>query len=279
MRSVRNPFVLVTLLFLAFGLSACPSSTDGGDPAVADAEAFAALQAAKADLDAKRQELRDLRGQVAGGGEEEGSEEDGSEQEAGEDGGGGDGAEGREDRLAALEAEVAAMTEAFTNQVIEYINSQDLYEGQELTENQRAAFDIKAREDILVAREYIEKAGNYQKAIDIYTTSLIADPDSEILAQARAEAEELRYMAEDRFAAAKKGMTEAEVREALGTPQPRNVREYENGVTAWFYPREGRKAAAVYFKQERGELKVYSADFNAVEREEEGEGEGEEEEG
>ena len=78
-------------------------------------------------------------------------------------------------------------------------------------------------------------------------------------------------MTEERFDAVKKGMSEAEVRETLGTPQPVNVREYEDrGVTAWFYPKAERKAAAgVYFKEKRGALAVYSLDFNAIKAEEE----------
>ena len=137
--------------------------------------------------------------------------------------------------------------------------------GEPLTEIQRAAFDMKAGEDILVAKEYIEKAGNYQKAIDIYTTALLADPESEKLQAAKAEAEAMRYMTEERFAAAKKGMTREEVRAALGTPKPSNVREFEKGVIGWFYPKEEpRTAAGVYFREKKGVYVVYSADFDAI---------------
>ena len=83
--------------------------------------------------------------------------------------------------------EVNKLTELFTGQLADFINSQEIYEGEPLTEVQRAAFDMKADEDILVAKEYIEKAGNYQKAIDIYSTALLADPESEkLLAAIRA---------------------------------------------------------------------------------------------
>jgi hypothetical protein len=272
MCSVRNLLALATVLLLTCGLLACAPPAEEADPEAAQAAAWAKLQEAKANLDAKRQELADLRAEIAGGDEED-SAAAGGEGDAGE---GADAAESPEARLAALEPEVVTLGEEFIAQVIEFINSQDLYEGQELTEIQRAAFDLKAQEDVLVAQEYIDKAGNYQKAIDIYTTSLIADPDSEILKEARERAEELRYMTQERFAAAKKGMTEAEVREALGTPQPINVREYpERGVTAWFYPKAGRKAAAgVYYRKQGGVLKVYNVDFDAVAAEE-----GDEEEG
>ncbi len=214
------------------------------------AEAWTRLQKVKDTLDAKRRELRLLR--------DENSRDEGGNNRA------------VSGRLSTLEGEVAKLTEEFQGQVIDFINSQDLYEGQELTEAQQAAFDMKAQEDILVAQEYIDKAGNYQKAIDIFTTSLLTDPDSELLREAKARAEELRYMTEERFAAVKKGMSEAEVRDALGTPQPMNVREYEDrGVTAWFYPRTERKAAAgIFFRRRGGELEVYAADFGAIEPEE-----------
>ena len=157
------------------------------------------------------------------------------------------------------------MTEAFTGQLAGFINSQEIYEGEPLTEIQRAAFDMKDDEDILVAKEYIEKAGNYQKAIDIYTTALLADPTSEKLMAAKAEAEAMRYMTEERFAAAKKGMTRDEVRALLGTPKPTNVREFEKGVIGWFYPKEEpRTAAGVYFREKKGVYVVYSADFDAI---------------
>ncbi len=272
MRRVRNLFALITLLSLIFGLLACAPASEEEDTEALNAEAWALVQQAKETLDGKRQELRDLRDQIAGGGEE-GSDEGGGEGEEGEEGEGDAGdAQPPEERLAALEQEIDKLTQSFGEQLTEFINSQDIYEDQPFTEVQRAAFDMKAQEDILVAQEYIDKAGNYQKAIDIYTFALTYDPDSELLKEAMARAEELRYMTEERFAAVKKGMTEVEVRENLGTPQPINVREYEErGVTAWFYPKGQRKAAAVYFKEQGGALKVYTVDFNAAdEGEEEG---------
>ncbi|MEE8523872.1 MAG: hypothetical protein V3T72_08065 [Thermoanaerobaculia bacterium] len=269
MSSVRNLFAFAVLLSLVFGLSACTSSSPEEDAAAANAEAWALTQQAKDTLEAKRQEVRDLRAEIASA-DENGSGKAAAD-EGGEEGeGGGEGGEDEavspEERLVALEAELVKLTEDFTTQVIGFINSQELFEGQDLTETQRAAFDMKAAEDILVAQEYIDKAGNYQKALDIFATSLLADPDSQLLLEARARTEELRYMTEERFAAAKKGMGEAEVREALGTPQPVNIREYDDGeVIAWFYPKAARKAAAgVYFREQRGELKVYSVDFAAI---------------
>ena len=59
-----------------------------------------------------------------------------------------------------------------------------------------------------------------------------------------------------------------EVRALLGTPKRSNVREYEDrGVTGWYYPKPKREAAAVYFQEKKGELKVYKLDFEAVKAE------------
>ena len=260
MRSARNLSTLAVLLLAVLSFAACAPPTGEVDPVAAEAEATAALQQAKSALDAKRQEFNDLKAHIA-------SDED---SEVAPGAGEGETAEGDEapaspeERLAALEEEVDKLGEEFSGQLIDFLNAQEIYEGQEFTEGQRAAFNLKADEDILLAQEYIDKAGNYQKAIDIFTTSLLADPTNEKLLAAKSQAEELRYMTEERFGVIKKGMGQAEVRGLLGTPQTRNVREYDNGVTAWFYPREGNYAAGVFFRKRRGEFKVYDAKFDAI---------------
>lgn len=259
MRSARNLSILAILLLAALAFAACAPQTEEPDPAAVEAEAIAALKEAKAELDAKRQELRELRERIASG-EVADDAGDASEPTEGEEA-----AASPEEQLEDLSEEVNRLGEKFNEQLIEFINSQELYEGQEFTENQRIAFNMKADEDILVAQEYIDKAGNYQKALDIYTTALLADPGNEKLMAAKAKTEELRYMTEERFDQVKKNMTQPEVRKLLGTPQTRNVRDYGNGVTAWFYPREeSGYAAGIFFRERGGELKVYDMKFEAV---------------
>lgn len=278
MHDARNLSALSITLLAVLGLAACSSGpTEEEAQAALQAEAWASLQQAKADIDAKRQELRDLEERLAGGAMDEEAAGEGDAAAAGEGGdmageGGdmageaGEEALSPEEQLAALRQETDKMGEDFTAQLAEFINSQEIYEGEELTPIQRQAFDMKEDEDILVAQEYIDKAGNYQKAIDIYNTGLLADPTSEKLLAAKAAAEEQRYMTEERLAQVEKGMTEDEVRQLLGTPMRANVREYEErGVTAWFYPKaEPNTAAGVFYRQRRGELKVYEVDFDAV---------------
>jgi outer membrane protein assembly factor BamE (lipoprotein component of BamABCDE complex) len=91
------------------------------------------------------------------------------------------------------------------------------------------------------------------------------DPDNEKLAAAIAEAEAFRYMTKERLATVKKNMTQKEVRALLGTPKVQNVREFDQGVIGWFYPKEEpNTASAVFFRERKGVLKVYKTDFEAV---------------
>lgn len=282
----KRNLLALSIALLALLAGACAPDTSEEDArTAAQAEEWAGLQQAKADLDAKRQELSELKAMIAGGMPEEEGEADGGGEEAPAEGEGGakgeGGAEGEvedtmtpEEKLATLQEAVDTGAGEFIGRLADFLNSQDLYEGQELTEVQRAAFDMKASEDVLVAQEYIDKAGNYQKAIDIYTSSLLADPTSEILLEAKAKAEDLRYMTEERFATVKKKMTQDEVRDLLGTPKPVNVREYEDrGIIAWFYPKEDRgRAAGVYFRERKDVWTVYNLDYDAVKADEEKEG-------
>jgi hypothetical protein len=125
---------------------------------------------------------------------------------------------------------------------------------------------MKSDEDIALAREWIDKGGDYKRAIDIYTNALRFDPDNEALEQAMAEAEQNRYMSAERFAAAKKGMTEAEVRAVLGQVNLHNVKSFpDRKVVAWFYPTsEDGAAAAVWFREEKDGNKVYKLNFEEV---------------
>jgi tetratricopeptide (TPR) repeat protein len=128
---------------------------------------------------------------------------------------------------------------------------------------------MKSAEDMLVAEEYIDKGGNYRQAIDIYKSALSVDPENAELQQALAAAEANRYMSEERFAAATKGMTKEQVREVLGIPYHANVRTFpDDNVEAWFYPvNAAGSAAAVWFRQSGGEMKAYEVNFEEVVKE------------
>lgn len=239
------------LLALVVSLACGETATD--DTAAQDAanEAeWAEIEEQKAALDAKRAELAAAREAAA------------EDQDA---------AEGDADPAAEvkrLEAEVAEDSEAFYNALVEFINEMGMVEGEELTEGQKTALRMKSSEDMLLAREYIDKGGNYPKAISIYQDSLLLDPDNSDLEAALAEARDRRYMSEERFAQAKEGMTQADVRSLLGQPNLSNVRNFDDdNVEAWFYPVDASgSAAAIWFRERNGAMKAYKLNFEEVVR-------------
>jgi hypothetical protein len=125
---------------------------------------------------------------------------------------------------------------------------------------------LKSDEDIVVAHQFIERGGDYRRAIEIYEAALAVDPANPRLRQELEKARGLRYMTAERFAGVKEGMTPDEVRAVLGQPNLHNVRDYaDRGVSAWFYPKGPDGAAAgVWFQRKDGGARVYELDFEAV---------------
>ena len=254
---------------LMLSLVACGPKQEPVDPS---AEAWAALQTVKADFDALRADLADAQARLealsadAAESAEEAADEVAAEAE--------DAAEAApsveelEASVAELEKQVQAKSDELGIAIVTFLNSSEMYEGEELTPEQKQAFNMKAEIDIQIAQGYIEGGGDYKKAIDIYDTALRNNPDNELLLAAKAEAERLRYMDEERFAQVKKGMTTDEVRELLGTAKPSNRRDFpEKDLTGWFYPKDGGGAAGVYFREKKkdsGVWTVYALDFDAV---------------
>lgn len=167
---------------------------------------------------------------------------------------------------AALEAEVGKLTEEFGGRLVDYINGAELAEGEKPTGDALAAIRMKSGEDIVLAREYIDKGGEFQRAIDILEQSLAIDPDNADLKRELDAAKAHRYPTQEAFARLKKGMTEKEVREILGPVNLRNIKEYpDKGVVAWFYKKEAGGAAAVFFdKKKDGQLHAYDLKWEAV---------------
>jgi tetratricopeptide (TPR) repeat protein len=242
---------LVALVMISCGPSG-PSEME-----LAQEEEWAWLQEEKQALDEQRQKLVELRQQVAEAPEEATSEDETAAE--------GEPAATPAD-IEALENEVASRAEEFGGRLVTFLNNDPMIEGEPPTERQLAALHMKSEEDIALAREWIEKGGDYKRAIDIYNNALRFDPDNEALAQALAEAEANRFMSEERFAAAKKGMTEAEVRAALGQVNLHNVKPFpDRKVVAWFYPTgEDGGAAAVWFREEKDGNKVYRLNYEEV---------------
>jgi hypothetical protein len=229
------------------------------------------LVQAKTALDGLRQELATAKAelaevQAAEGGEGEVADPAGANPAGANPAGANPAALGT--RIQQLESQVIAQTDDFGAALVGFINENAPDVGQPMTEVQQAAITMKSGEDILLARTYIDEGGDYARAIRIYEDALLADPSNANLQAALASAQELRQMTPERFAAVAKGMTQDEVRGAIGQVYHRNIREYpDREVVAWFYPTgEGGAAAGVFFRKERRSdgFIVYQTNFEAV---------------
>jgi tetratricopeptide (TPR) repeat protein len=169
--------------------------------------------------------------------------------------------------MAALEKEVAARSDELGRRLVDFINSDPPVEGEKLAGRRLEAVRMKSDEDIAAAHEFIERGGDYRRALEIYEAALAVDPDNPRLQQELASARSRRYMTAERFGQAEKGMTLDQVRDLLGQPNLRDVREFpDRGIVAWFYARDAAgRAAAVWFARDNGVFTVYLADFHAIE--------------
>lgn len=259
---VRKISVLTVCLVCVFGLlTACGESEDSGAVEEAQAERaaqFEALQQAEADLNAKAERIAEINGQLSPAPAVEGEEvvELSKEERT-----------ALRDELAATKDEYYEAAFETGNLAAEFVNSSGVAEGEEMPADVRRAIEIKSDADIALAQENIEKGGDYPKAISIYETALLMDPDNPKLLQAKEEAENARWMTKERFDLAKKDMTEAEVQSTVGPPLSQNIQEYpDKKAKAWFYKKgEDGSAAAIFFRQKGdGPYLVYQTDFDAV---------------
>lgn len=249
------------LIALAIGAVACGPSgpTEEELAAAASAEEWQWLSDAKSKLDAQRAELARL--------QQQGSEAVDEAADAVEEGAT-EGAASVEDQIATLTGEISAVGDEFLSRLIGFINDQGITVGGELTDVQKGAIRMKSSEEMLLAQEYIDRGGDYVKAMEIYNQSLQFDPDNEELKAALAAAEANQYMTEERFALVKKKMTQDQVRAAIGQVNLRNIKPYEEeGTIAWFYRKEDGGAAGVWFKESKkgaDDWFVYTTKFDAV---------------
>jgi hypothetical protein len=170
-------------------------------------------------------------------------------------------------RVQDLEARVRAATDHYLHELVEFINRYARVKtpGGGSPPELEAAIQAKSDEDLLLAREHIEGAGDYAKAIDILAAARQIDPKNPELAAAQADAERLRFVDEESFGRVEKGMTEDEVKAELGQVKPQNRRRSPDGTTVWLYPRKGGAAAAVFLRPgPAGSLEVWETHFDAV---------------
>jgi tetratricopeptide (TPR) repeat protein len=259
-RNLTTYALCASLVGLAgLGITACGSKQQVDDAAVARDADWKLIQKMHDELEQKREQLAALTAAPA------------AEPAAGEPAAGepatGEKAAGSDDPIAAQQKEVDQLTQDLGDRLVSFINDNPPIVGEPLTEVQAAAVRMKSHEDMYAASEYIDKGGDYRRAIDIYQTALKVDPDYPELKDALAKAEEMRFVTEERFSGVKKGMTEPEVRAVLGPVNVRNVRHFDkDNVTAWYYAKDEQgAAAAVWFRPDKKKgLVVYQAQFNAI---------------
>lgn len=255
MRTRRSLLALLSLTALVLGLVAC-GSTEEAEQVIHDPAEWQALQDAQQALNAKRQELSELRTYLEGDATEEQAAQYAETAQ-----------EELESRAESLNDEAIRMTDDFVSQLVDFINKSINADGEE-TEIHKQAIRMKSDEDLVTGQDFINRGGEYQRAIDIFEQSLLFDPEYQGLHDAIAEAKELRFMSEERFAQVKKKMSQKEVRKLLGPLKGTNIREFpERNAVGWFYRKDDGGAAAVYFKEKKkgdGDWVVYDADYEAV---------------
>ncbi len=247
MRAKLGPVALVSCL-LAITLTACGGPPDDDIQArthtvAADAE-WAWLQRARQELEARRQELARVEAGVRKSGKDPAADP----------------------AVQALARDVRTRAEALRRRLLDFINDNPPVVGEKPSGRTLAAIRMKSDEDILVAGEHMNEGGDYRTAIDIYEAALAVDPDNPRLRQELEKAQARRYMTRERFAQVQEGMTAEQVRALLGPPNVHDIREYpERGVTAWFYARDAKgAAAAVWFEKKGDRHVVYEAIFEAL---------------
>jgi hypothetical protein len=175
----------------------------------------------------------------------------------------------QEDEAARLRHEVETLSTELRRRLVDFINANPPVEGRPMTPQQQEALRMKSDEEILVAQDFIQRGGDYRRAIEIYQAALSVDPGNPRLRQELEKARGMRYMSRERFSQVKEGMSQDEVRSLLGQPNLHNVRDYaDRKVAAWFYPKGPEGAAAAVWFERSGSgsaaARVYAADFDAV---------------
>jgi hypothetical protein len=243
-------FSLPFLLLLTLGLVAC-GEAEPEEVVAHDPIEWTWLQETKEGLTTNRQEIKHLAATLAG--KAEASKELAALAP-----------EELQEKVTALASEIEANREEYMGRLVDFINK-GIDADAEASEIHAQALALKSDEDILVALEYIDKGGDYSRAIGIMKSSLNIDPDNPVLQQALADAEKNQFMTEERFGLAKKGMTTDEVRELLGTIKRTNAKDYpEKKTKAWFYKKAEGGAAGVFFTEKKDAWVVYKTDFGAI---------------
>jgi hypothetical protein len=253
--TTKRPQATATWLGLALlgaAASAALSCAGGDSPTAAKEREWDALVQTQRALDAERRELTDLRERLAAAAvEADGAPTEGWARKLALD-------------LAARERRVGSRSAALEQRLVRYVEAFAAPPGSTPSPAMQAALHLKSDEDIAVAQEWIERGGDYRRAIEILETQLQVDPGYARLEQALDRARAMRYVTAERFARVHPGMTRVEVRAALGPVNLRQVlRRPAERLEAWFYPKAGGGRAGVYFRfdAERRTFVVYASEL------------------
>jgi outer membrane murein-binding lipoprotein Lpp len=124
---------------------------------------------------------------------------------------------------------------------------------------------IYAEEAIFNAEDTVMKSGNYKKGIETmlnakeYYEAIGLEPLAALVDKI-AEYDDWRFITNERFDQVNRGMTPEEVKEVIGVPYYKNIRENPNKTITWIYQRREGGAAAITFNKG----KVYHTKFDAV---------------
>lgn len=205
--------------------------------AVARQREWASLVRTKHDLDAERRELARAREQLASAAvDPDGTPADVWAEALGAD-------------VAKRERRVGARSAALEDRLVRYVAGFGTLGTAPSSPALQAALHLKSDEDVDVAQEWIDRGGDYRRAIEILETQRHVDSDYPPLERALERARTMRYVTAERFSRLRPGMTRVEVRAALGPVNLRQVlRRPAERLEAWFYPKPGGGRAGVYFR-------------------------------
>lgn len=130
------------------------------------------------------------------------------------------------------------------------------------TGDPRAA-KLLAREKVAFGDEYMNVLSRYDMALQYYRSAQQLDPANPDAPQRIALAESRRFVSIGAFATVKNGMSEHDVRSALGLPREDWIKQLVQNrrvYSVWIYPKSDGGAAAVYF--DNGV--VYHTNWNAA---------------
>lgn len=125
------------------------------------------------------------------------------------------------------------------------------------------AVRLYSNEKVRLGDEYMNVLARYDNALTVYQAALAYDPSNTTIQQRIDDAQKRRFVDMDRFAQIKEGMSEEQVRRALGQPREdwiKQVVQRNRVYSVWIYPKPDGGASAIYF--DAGV--VYHTNWNAA---------------